>query len=83
MADERLLERAVDLGRVFVSNDEDLVAITHGWQREGRFFPGLIRARQENFSIGAVIEDIEIIARLREPEEMASRVEFVPFPPAR
>jgi predicted nuclease of predicted toxin-antitoxin system len=81
--DEILLERATALGRVLVSNDKDFSAITARWYREGRHFTGLIRTRQENISIGMMIDDLEIIAGIMEPGEMIDQIEYVPFPPGR
>jgi hypothetical protein len=39
-ADDRLLERATQLGRVLFSQDDDLLAIAHQWQRTTRPLPG-------------------------------------------
>jgi len=79
--DELLLERATALGRVLVTNDKDFSAITGRWYREGRHFAGLIRARQEGVSVDAMIHDLEIIAKVMEPEQMIDQIEYVPFPP--
>jgi hypothetical protein len=78
--DERLLERATALGRVLVSNDKDFSAITARWRRQGRHFAGLVRAKQEGVSIGVMIHDLEIIAKVMEPEDMVDQTEYVPFP---
>jgi hypothetical protein len=82
-ADERLLERATELGRVLVSNDKDLLVIARRWQREGRFFPGLVRTRQRNISVGVMIEHLALIAEAMAPHEMANQIQYVPFPPTR
>lgn len=79
-ADEEIFERATALARVVLTNDKDFLAIAHRWQRDGHRFTGLIRARQEVASISAVIEDIEIIAKLKEPHQMESHIDYVPFP---
>ena len=42
--DAALLARAVELGRVLYSQDEDLLVLAAEWQTEGREFPGLIYA---------------------------------------
>lgn len=83
LTDEQLLERATELGRVFVSNDRDLLAIAHRWQRQNRPFPGLVKTRQQDILIGTMIDDLELITKAMEPDEMANRIEFVPFPRAR
>lgn len=50
--DPALLDRATSLGRVLVSQDEDLLAEAAGRQREGRGFTGVIYAHQQSISIG-------------------------------
>ena len=77
--DELVFLRATELGRVAVSNDSDFLEVAHRWQHEGHHFAGLIRVRQDNVSIGEVIEDIEIIVKVKEPDEMANSIEYVPF----
>jgi hypothetical protein len=77
--DEAVFERATALGRVAVTNDKDFLAIAHRWQDDGHYFTGLIRARQDRVSLGAVIEDIELIAKLKEPREMENHIDYVPF----
>ena len=82
VADELLLERATLLGRVFVSQDEDLLAITSRWLAEGRDFAGLIFAHQEytqSVSPGRVIEDIRLIAESHEPEQMKNQIFYLPL----
>jgi len=54
-ADEELLGRATELGRILVSQDEDLLGITREWQRGQRSFTGLIFAHQQGASIGRCV----------------------------
>jgi hypothetical protein len=82
LEDERLLERATELGRVLVSEDEDFMVITAAWQRTGRYFAGFIRAPQ-SLSIGDAIRDLEVIAGVMEPNEFANRTEVLPLKQAR
>lgn len=79
LEDEPLLERAAHLGRVLFSQDEDLLAITHQWLKTGRDFPGLAYAHQMAISIGQAIRDVELLAKVLEPEDMRNRVEYLPF----
>ena len=78
-ADDELLGRATELGRIFVSQDEDLLGIAHEWQRGHRSFAGLIFAHQQGASIGRCIEDLELIARCMSAEETASNVIYLPL----
>jgi predicted nuclease of predicted toxin-antitoxin system len=79
VADDVLLERAGQLNRVLVSQDQDLLRIAHQWQSDGRTFPGVIYARQQGTSIGRCVDDLELIAECCEAEELVSGVVFLPL----
>jgi predicted nuclease of predicted toxin-antitoxin system len=54
--DERLLQRATQLGRVLFSQDKDLLILTHQWLQAGIEFSGVgIRAPAQR--------DLELIAK--------------------
>ena len=77
--DSDLLDRATALGRVMVSQDQDLLAEAALRQRSGKEFAGLIFAAQTALSIGQFIADLELLATLAEPAEMLNRVEYLPL----
>jgi hypothetical protein len=77
--DERLLERATQLGRVVFTQDDDFLAIAHEWQDAGREFAGVVYAHQLRITIGQAVDDLELIALAYEPEDMRNRVEYLPF----
>ncbi len=77
--DDRLLGRAMELGRVLCSQDDDLLAIAHSWLRTGCEFAGLVYAHQLNITIGQAVRDLELIATLFDPVDMRNRVVFIPF----
>lgn len=77
--DEALLLRAISLGRVLFTQDEDLLALAHRYQAEGRHFAGVVYAHQMRVSIGRCISDLEIIAQASSADEMADHVEFLPL----
>lgn len=77
--DERLLERATELERVLFSQDDDLLVQAKHRQTMGAPFAGVIYAHQLGITIGRCIEDLELVAKLAEPEDIASRVEFLPL----
>ena len=54
--DEVLLQRATDLNRIFVSQDQDLLRITTEWMRAGRPFAGVAFGIQQDLDIGGTIE---------------------------
>ncbi len=78
-SDEDLLARATALGRILFSQDTDFLIISGQWQRAGRDFVGIVYAHQLNVTIGRAIRDLELLARVVEPEEMSNRVEYLPL----
>lgn len=77
--DERLLARATSLGRVLVSYDADFAVIAAAWQREGRPFAGIIRITRQDLPYGQLIDDLELIAKLAAPDEVANRILYLPL----
>jgi predicted nuclease of predicted toxin-antitoxin system len=77
--DERLLDRATELQRVLFSQDEDLLAEAKRRQVEGISFVGVVYAHQLRITIGRCVQDLELIAKASEPEELANRVEYLPL----
>jgi hypothetical protein len=77
--DDRLLQRATDLGRVLVSQDEDL--LREGAQRlkEHRDFSGIVYAHQLRITIGRMVEDLELIATATSKEEWSGKIEYLPI----
>jgi hypothetical protein len=67
------------LGRVLVSQDEDLLAEAAQWQRAGVEFAGLIYAHQRSITTARFIDDLELIALGVSSSEMINRVEFLPL----
>jgi hypothetical protein len=79
LSDSDLLDRAGKLGRVLFTQDDDLVVEAVRRQRDAIPFSGVIYAHQLRTSIGRCIQDLELIARVAEAEEMANRIEFLPL----
>jgi predicted nuclease of predicted toxin-antitoxin system len=78
-ADEQLLQRATDLGRVLYTNDSDLLVIAAQWSSSGRPFVGVVYAEQLRITIGQAIADLDLMATATDPEEWQSRVEYLPL----
>jgi hypothetical protein len=76
--DEALLERATKLGRILVSQDDDLLRIATRWQRSSREFAGVAYAIQQHIDIGGTLEYLELIAHLKTADEMRNSVEYIP-----
>ena len=79
--DDFLFDRAIQFGRVLLSQDRDLLTLAHCWQRTGRDFAGLVQAQQNAITIGQAIRDLEAIATVDDSDNIVwNRVEFRPYP---
>lgn len=79
LSDPELLDRANALNRVLLTFDDDLLAEAARRQQLSISFSGIIYTSPLNVSIGTCIRDLEIIAQVGEPEDLADRVEFLPL----
>jgi hypothetical protein len=79
LEDDALLNRASSLGRVLFSQDQDLLVISHQWLQTGRDFAGVVYAHQLAISIGQAVRDLELIAKVLDPDDMRNRVEYLPY----
>jgi predicted nuclease of predicted toxin-antitoxin system len=77
--DPALLDRATALGRVVFTQDEDFLVEVNLRQYSGQHFAGVISAHQLKVSIGQCVEELELIAKVYEPEDLADRVEYPPL----
>lgn len=77
--DPQVLDRAMSLNRVLFSQDEDLLAEAAMRQRARQEFAGLIYAHQLGITIGGCINDLELVAKIYEPEEMRNQVLYLPL----
>jgi hypothetical protein len=79
LADNVVLKRATELGRVLVSQDEDLLCEGARWLSERKDFSGIIYAHQLRITIGQMVEDLELIARATSQNEWWGRIEYLPL----
>jgi hypothetical protein len=79
VGDEALLDRAHALSRVLFSQDDDLLSEAVKRQRASIPFGGIVYCHQERLGIGALIEELELVARASEPAELAQQVLFLPL----
>jgi hypothetical protein len=77
--DDRLLERAFELGRVVFTQDRDFLALAADWQRQHRDFSGMVYGHQLRVTIGGAVHDLALIATLISLDDMRNRVEFLPL----
>ena len=79
LGDDLLLRRATELGRVLVSQDQDLLRQAARRLREGEDFSGVVYAHQLRVTIGQIVEDLELIATATSKEEWSGRIEYLPI----
>ena len=77
--DSSLLKRATELGRILVSQDADLLREGRRLQTENVDFAGIIYAHQLRVTIGQMVADLELIAKVTHREEWRGRIEFLPL----
>lgn len=77
--DPQLLDRATELQRVLVTQDEDFLQEASRRHRAGETFFGIIYAHQLSVTIGECVNDLEIIAKGSQPEEWIGCAEHLPL----
>jgi predicted nuclease of predicted toxin-antitoxin system len=77
--DPNLLDRARELKRVLFTQDDDLLSEAANRLRENIPFYGVIYAHQLQISIGVCVRDLELIAKVGEPEDIVNKVQFLPL----
>jgi len=79
LEDPSLLDRATELGRALFTQDTDFLRIASERLRNEIEFSGIIFANQSDMTVSGCIRDLEVIAKVYEPEELADRVEYLPL----
>ena len=79
ISDKELLDRATLLGRVLFSQDIDLIREARRRQGNNEFFSGLIYAHPLKITIGRCIEELELLAKILEPEDFYNQIIFLPL----
>lgn len=77
--DPPLLDRATELNRPLYTQDDDLLAEARRRQRADELFVGVIYSHQLRSPVGRCVDDLELIAKTFEPDDLKNRVEFIPF----
>ena len=77
--DPQLLDRALELGRVLFSQDSDLLREAARRQQTGESFAGVVYGHQQNISIGQCVNDLELIAKVLDPSDLANQVIYLPL----
>ena len=79
MPDDQLLDRAMQLGRMLFSRDQDLLVEAAHRLRIGKPFATVLFARQLDVSIGQCVMDLEIILKTGQPEEIIGQAIYLPL----
>ncbi|MEZ4658141.1 MAG: DUF5615 family PIN-like protein [Caldilineaceae bacterium] len=79
LEDPDLLDRALAYHRVLFTRDDDFLAEASHRLNEGITFYGIIYAHQLRVSIGKCVDDLELIAKLSEPDELVNHVQYLPL----
>jgi len=77
--DSSLLDRVSKLKRVLFTCDDDLLVEASVRQKEGRFFHGVIYVHPLRVSIGACINDLEVIAKVSEAKDLINAIQYLPL----
>ena len=78
--DPILLDRATELQRVLFTQDEDFLIEANQRQQEEINFAGVIYIHHQMLFIGDCVYDLELIAKVSNPEDLANRVQYLPLP---
>lgn len=79
LSDPALLDRAAVLSRVLFTRDDDFLVEADHRQQRGIAFAGVVYAHKQRVSIGRCIQDLEIVAKASELDEIRNRVEYLPL----
>lgn len=73
------MDRATALNHVLFTFDDDLLVVAANRQKANISFSGIIYASPLRVSIGTCIQNLDVIAKAGEPEDLANKIEFLPL----
>ena len=76
-SDPVVMARAAELGRVLVSQDRDMLRHARSFQRDKRYFAGLVYASQKKVTIGLCVRELERIAAEGTADELEGNVVYL------
>ncbi len=79
LADSELLDRATSLDRVLFTQDQDLLSEAARRQQAGTPFAGVIYAHQQRLTVRQFIAELELVAKVADPADLANRVTYLPL----
>jgi hypothetical protein len=57
----------------------DLLAVANQWNRKGEEYPGLFFGHPLQLTIGQAVRDLELAAKVLEPQDVRNLVEYLPL----
>jgi len=78
LEDPDVLDRAQALGRVLYTEDTDFLGEGSLRQQQGLEFLGIVYGHQ-NLQVGICIDDLELISKGSDPEDLRNQVLFLPL----
>ncbi len=79
VSDGELLDRATQLGRALFTQDTDFLIEADLRQRTEVSSSDVIYCHQLASTIGGLVRDLELIAKVSEPSDLKNRVEHLPL----
>lgn len=78
-SDDRILDRALELDRVFFTMDQDFLVLANDRWDTGQEFAGIIFAEQTGIGVGQAVSDLELIAQACAPGEFMNWIQRLPL----
>ena len=79
LADPLVPQRAYDLRRLVVTQDEDYKAIAAKCWADGTDFFGISFVDRYEISLGTIITDLELLAKCTEVDEIINQIAYIPL----
>ncbi len=79
LKDPALLDRATELRFILYTHDDDLLVEANRRSIVGELFSGVVFSHTLHSPFGPCIEDLEIIAKSLDAEQLVNVIEYIPF----
>ena len=61
------------------TNDTDLLIEANRLDKSGEVFSGVVYSHFPNSPVGRCIDDLELIAKTLDADDLTNRIEYIPF----
>jgi hypothetical protein len=79
LADEEVLARATELGRVLLTQDNDFFQIARRWQSESRDFLGVLFSHHRHLTYRQLIDELEVVGVAGMAGDFTNRIDVLPL----